>query len=101
MNRQSDEPVYVISVAAKLAGLKCWMLRQLDNEGLVTPVRTSNNRRLYSDNDVSRLEHIQYLITDVGANVAAVKYILEIESRLNQSVPGDGGSLVDDISIRR
>lgn len=80
MNRKPDDPVYVISVASKLAGLPCWMLRQLDAEGVVVPVRTEKNRRLYSDDDIGRLERVRYLIEERGVNVAGVKVILELET---------------------
>jgi MerR family transcriptional regulator/heat shock protein HspR len=74
-----DEPVYVISVAARLAGLPCWVLRVLDQEGIVVPVRTDSNRRLYSDNDITLLARVRYLTEERGVNIAGVKVILEIE----------------------
>ena len=93
MKQQPNDPVYVISVAAKLAGLPCWMLRQLDAEGLVTPVRTATNRRLYSESDVARLAHIRYLTNERRVNVAGVRYILEIE-RGSSSIARKGGGNV-------
>ena len=74
----SDEPVYVISVAARLAGLPCWVLRVLDQEGIVTPSRTDSNRRLYSEQDLQVLARVQHL-TAQGVNMAGVKIILEME----------------------
>ena len=79
MQTSGDEPVYVISVAARLAGLPCWVLRVLDQEGVVVPVRTDSNRRLYSDNDISWLTRVRYLTEERGVNIAGVKVILEIE----------------------
>lgn len=79
MRPKGDAPVYVISVAAKLSGLPAWMLRVLDQEGLVVPTRTDKNRRLYSDNDITRLERIRYLTIDRGVNMQGVKVILEME----------------------
>jgi MerR family transcriptional regulator/heat shock protein HspR len=79
MRPEGDAPVYVISVAAKLTGLPAWMLRLLDQEGIVVPTRTDKNRRLYSDNDVARLERIRHLTEERGVNMAGVKVILEIE----------------------
>lgn len=81
----SDEPVYVISVAARLAGLPCWVLRVLDQEGVVVPNRTDSNRRLYSDEDLHILARVRDL-TDRGVNMKGVKIILEME-RDNQSAP--------------
>ena len=75
------EPVYVISVAARLAGLPCWVLRVLDQEGIVVPVRTDSNRRLYSDHDLSLLARVQYLMKERGVNIEGVKVILEMEGR--------------------
>lgn len=73
------EPVYVISVAARLAGLPCWVLRVLDQEGIVVPVRTDSNRRLYADADIALLARVRYLTEERGVNIAGVKVVLEIE----------------------
>ena len=78
MPAPSDEPVYVISVAARLADLPCWVLRVLDQEGIVRPSRTDSNRRLYSDLDLSVLVRVGQL-TKSGVNMAGVKIILEME----------------------
>jgi len=75
----SDEPVYVISVAANLAGLPSWTLRVLDKEGIVRPQRTEKDRRLYSDRDVALLARVRYLTEDRGVNINGVKLILEME----------------------
>ena len=91
-NHLSDEPVYVISVAAKLAGLPCWALRQLDHVGLVIPVRTAKNRRLYSDSDIARLEYIRYLTAERGVNVAGVRFILELQGGFSQTAQEGGGN---------
>jgi MerR family transcriptional regulator/heat shock protein HspR len=77
--RDADTPVYVISVAARLVRLPCWTLRALDAEGVVVPRRTSKNRRLYSQNDIVKLEYIRYLTEERGVNVAGVKVILEMK----------------------
>jgi len=79
MRNQEHEPVYVISVAARLAGLPCWVLRVLDQEGIVVPVRTDSNRRLYSDRDISLLARVRHLTEDRGVNIPGVKVILEME----------------------
>ncbi len=81
-NGSGTEPVYVISVAARLAGLPCWVLRVLDQEGIVVPVRTDSNRRLYCDNDIALLARVRYLTEERGVNVAGVKVILEMEGRV-------------------
>ena len=79
MPHQEHEPVYVISVAARLAGLPCWVLRVLDQEGIVVPVRTESNRRLYSDVDIATLNRVRHLTEERGVNIAGVKVILEME----------------------
>ena len=78
----SDEPVYVISIAAKLAGLPSWTLRVLDKAGIVRPKRTAKDRRLYSDRDISLLARIRYLSEERGVNMNGVKLILEMEGVL-------------------
>lgn len=79
---RDEEPVYVISVAAKLAGLPLWTLRVLDREGIVVPQRTAQGRRLYSDRDTARLARVRYLTEERGVNMAGVRVILEMESPL-------------------
>ena len=84
MRTAADEPVYVISVAARLSGLLSWELRVLDQEGIVVPGRTESNRRLYSDNDIAVLQRVRYLMQSPpegrGVNIAGVKVILEMET---------------------
>jgi MerR family transcriptional regulator/heat shock protein HspR len=84
MQALGSEPVYVISVAARLAGLPCWVLRVLDQEGIVVPVRTDSNRRLYSDNDITLLARVRHLTEERHVNIAGVKVILEIEREHQQ-----------------
>ncbi|MBB6051786.1 MerR family transcriptional regulator [Armatimonas rosea] len=79
MPHNENEPVYVISVAARLAGLPCWVLRVLDQEGIVVPRRTDSNRRLYSDSDIVTLARVRHLTEERGVNIAGVKVILELE----------------------
>jgi MerR family transcriptional regulator/heat shock protein HspR len=85
MDEEKDVPLYVISVAARLSGLPAWMLRLLDQEGVVVPTRTDKNRRLYSDLDISRLERVRYLTEERGVNMAGVKLILEMEQTQKDS----------------
>jgi MerR family transcriptional regulator, heat shock protein HspR len=74
-----DEPVYVISVASKLVGLPVWTLRQLDKAGVVCPKRIGKKSRLYSLNDVKRLEYVHYLMEEKHVNIGGIKMIIEIE----------------------
>jgi len=74
-----DTPVFVISVAAQLAGMHPQTLRQYDRLGLVTPGRTPGGGRRYSERDISLLRSVQELSQQYGVNLAGVKRILELE----------------------
>ncbi len=74
-----DEPVYTISVAARLLGVTPQVLRQIEHEGLIEPRRTVSNIRLYSENDLRRLQKIIHLLRDKGINAAGVRFILAAE----------------------
>ena len=76
---ESEEPLYVISVAGKVVKLPSWTLRVLDEQGIVVPRRTDKNRRLYSDNDLIRLARVRTLTEDEGVNMNGVRLILQIE----------------------
>ena len=81
MRRDLTEPVYVISVAAKLVAAHPQTLRLYERVGLLKPARTENNIRLYSDEDIERLRQIQRL-TSVGLNLAGVEMVLELMGRI-------------------
>ncbi|TMF81462.1 MAG: MerR family transcriptional regulator [Chloroflexi bacterium] len=71
-------PVYVISIAASLAGCHPRTLRIYEEEGLLDPVRTDTNIRLYSDEDLDRVRAIRYLTQNRGVNLAGVKLLLQL-----------------------
>lgn len=73
------DPVYTISVAARLLGVGAQFLRQVENEGLVAPARTDSNIRLYSDEDLKLLSRIVYLCRERGVNLQGVRVILAME----------------------
>src|SRR5881394_2389655 len=77
-----ESPVYVISVAAQLAGMHPQTLRQYDRLGLVSPGRTAGRGRRYSARDVAQLREIQRLSQEEGVNLAGVKRILELENQV-------------------
>jgi MerR family transcriptional regulator/heat shock protein HspR len=81
MDRPPDHAVYVISVAAELAGVHPQTLRFYERRGLVQPARTEGGRRRYSDRDIEMLRRIQSM-TDEGLNLVGVKRVLELEARL-------------------
>ena len=67
--------LYMISVAAELAGMHPQTLRIYEARGLITPKRSPKNTRLYSDDDVMRLRRIQELTTELGMNLAGVETV--------------------------
>lgn len=73
------DPVYTISVAARLLGVSPSFLRQVEGEGLVSPARTGSNIRLYSDEDLKLLSRIIYLCRERGVNLQGVRVILAME----------------------
>jgi MerR family transcriptional regulator/heat shock protein HspR len=79
-----DRPVYMISVAAELAGVHPQTLRIYERKGLVRPKRTQGNTRRYSDADVELLRWIQALTQDEGINLAGVKRIMEMRAQMEE-----------------
>ncbi|WP_153504477.1 heat shock protein transcriptional repressor HspR [Cumulibacter manganitolerans] len=78
-----DAPVFVISVAAELAGMHPQTLRQYDRVGLVRPGRTSGGGRRYSPRDVAVLRMVQRLSQDEGINLAGIKRIIDLENQVS------------------
>jgi MerR family transcriptional regulator, heat shock protein HspR len=74
-----DQGVFMISVAARLAGMHPQTLRIYEERGLIKPARSPKQTRLYSQRDVARLKRIQQLTTDLGMNLAGVERVLEME----------------------
>jgi MerR family transcriptional regulator/heat shock protein HspR len=75
-------PVYVISVAAQLAGMHPQTLRQYDRLGIVCPERTGGGGRRYSARDIETLREVQRLSQDEGVNLAGIKRIRELEDQV-------------------
>lgn len=78
-----DTPIFVISVAADLAGMHAQTLRAYDREGLVSPRRTSGGGRRYSQRDVELLQQVQQLSQDDGVNRAGIRHIMELEQQVD------------------
>ena len=74
-----DSPVFVISVAAELAGMHPQTLRQYDRLGLVSPGRADGGGRRYSTRDVALLREVQRLSQEDGVNLAGIKRVIELE----------------------
>ncbi len=77
-----DAQVFVISVAAQLAGMHAQTLRTYDRLGLVTPHRTTGGGRRYSPRDVALLREVQRLSQDEGVNLAGIKRIIELTNHV-------------------
>jgi MerR family transcriptional regulator, heat shock protein HspR len=76
--------VYMISVAAELAGMHPQTLRIYETRGLITPKRSPKNTRLYSQEDVDRLRRIQELTSELGMNLAGVERVFELEEQIER-----------------
>ena len=79
-----DQPVFVISVAAELAGLHAQPLRSCDRLGLVSPGRSAGGGRRYSARDIALLREVQRLSQEEGVNLAGIKRIIELEQLVDE-----------------
>jgi len=84
MTARFSEPLFVISVAARLVEMHPQTLRKYEREGLVAPSRTSGNLRLYSDSDIEQLRQVKYLVEERGLNLAGVQLALELTRKLQR-----------------
>lgn len=89
-----NRPLYMIGVAAELAGVHPQTLRAYEQKGLVIPQRTQGGTRMYSQADIERLALISQL-TEEGVNLAGVMRILDLQTKLD-----DAESEVDDLHAR-
>ena len=83
MSDTGERAVYVISVAAELAGMHPQTLRIYERRGLVDPTRTAGGNRRYSERDIDRLRHIQELTT-AGMNLEGVRRVLVLEAEVER-----------------
>ncbi|PAF41247.1 helix-turn-helix transcriptional regulator [Helicobacter sp. 11S03491-1] len=79
-----DEPVYLISVVAKILEIHPQTLRQYEKEGLIEPNRTDGKMRLYSQRDIDKIKTILRLTRDMGVNLAGVDIILRLKEKLDE-----------------
>jgi MerR family transcriptional regulator/heat shock protein HspR len=99
-----DARVYVISVAAELAGMHAQTLRNYDRLGLVTPHRTSGGGRRYSPRDVELLREVQRLSQDEGVSLAGIKRVIDLTNQveaLQQRVAEMSVEIAQLRSVRR
>ena len=84
MTTRRDEPLYVISIAARMVGVHAQTLRYYERAGLITPSRSQGNRRFYSERDVERIGRIKTLMDDMGMNLAGAEVVLRLMNRINE-----------------
>ena len=82
MFSETNEPRYVISIAARLLGCEVHTLRYYERLGAVKPYRSVGNIRYYSEADIERLRHIKVLMEDMGINMAGVEVILKLREKM-------------------
>jgi MerR family transcriptional regulator, heat shock protein HspR len=82
--RTTGKTLFMISVAAELAGMHPQTLRIYEERGLIKPARSPKQTRLYSQRDVERLKRIQQLTTEFGMNLAGVERVLALEQMMDE-----------------
>jgi len=80
----SDEPIYVISVAARLVEMHPQTLRYYERAGLLKPIRSTGKIRLYSQREIEHLQKIARLTNELGVNLAGVEIIIDLTERLEK-----------------
>jgi MerR family transcriptional regulator, heat shock protein HspR len=81
MELHPSHPVYTISIVAQLLGLHEQTIRQYERLGLIAPCRTLRKTRLYSQNDIERLECINYLVKTCGVNLSGVRIVITLSTQ--------------------
>lgn len=86
MNRDiyGSEPRYVISVAARMLDVQTYTLRYYERVGIIEPLRSRGNIRLYSDRDIALLQRVKTLVDDMGVNLPGVEVILRMMQRVSE-----------------
>ena len=81
-NLDENEPRYVISIAARMVGVRVHTLRYYEKIGIVEPSRSRGNIRLYSESDVAQLRRVKTLMDELGVNLAGVEVIMRMLQRM-------------------
>jgi MerR family transcriptional regulator, heat shock protein HspR len=84
MNKRKSKGAYMISAVAEMYGIHPQTLRLYEREGLLKPSRTEGNTRLYTDEDLQRLEFILNLARDLGVNISGIAIILQMRERMEE-----------------
>lgn len=80
----SEEPCYVISIAARMVGLHAQTLRYYERAGLLSPSRSVGRQRLYSPLDVERIRRIKALTEEMGLNLAGAEVALRLMAQIKE-----------------
>ena len=83
MAKRKKQGAYMISSVAEMYGIHPQTLRLYEREGLLKPSRTEGNTRLYTDEDLERLEIILSLARDLGVNISGIAIILQLRERMD------------------
>jgi MerR family transcriptional regulator/heat shock protein HspR len=84
MGKRKKQGAYMISSVAEMYGIHPQTLRLYEREGLLKPSRTEGNTRLYTDEDIERLEIILSLARDLGVNISGIAIILQMRERMEE-----------------
>ena len=84
MNPNNEEPRYVISIAARMLGIRTHTLRYYEKIGIIEPSRSQGNIRLYSDRDIAQLRQMKILMEDLGINLAGAEVIMRMAQRITE-----------------
>jgi len=84
MTKRRSKGAYMISAVAEMYGIHPQTLRLYEREGLLKPSRTEGNTRLYTDDDLQRLEFILNLARDLGVNISGIAIILQMRARMEE-----------------
>jgi MerR family transcriptional regulator/heat shock protein HspR len=84
MDSMDKEPRYVISIAARMCGVRSYTLRYYEKIGIIEPSRSEGNIRLYSDEDIAKIKQMKTLMDDLGITIAGAEVILRMAQRITE-----------------
>ena len=84
MGLMDREPRYVISIAARMCGVRSYTLRYYEKIGIIEPSRSKGNIRLYSDEDITKIKQMKTLMEDLGITIAGAEVILRMAQRITE-----------------
>ncbi|AHB14020.1 MULTISPECIES: helix-turn-helix transcriptional regulator [Dehalococcoides] len=96
----TNQPRYVISVAAEILGMQTYTLRYYERVGIIKPFRSQGRIRLYSEQDIERLKLAKTLLDELGINMAGVEVILNMRNRI-QELMSENEALREEIQLLR